>query len=56
MDFTTPTFAKEPLLYDMLCGYDNNQIVNIPDMTGDGYFTIEDLSSFLDYFYSDDAK
>ncbi|WP_370784735.1 RHS repeat-associated core domain-containing protein [Ruminococcus callidus] len=43
------------LLYDMLCGYDNNQIVNIPDMTGDGYFTIEDLSSFLDYLYSDDA-
>ena len=39
----------------MLCGYDNNQIVNIPDMTGDGYFTIEDLSSFLDYLYSDDA-
>ena len=43
------------LLYDMLFGYDNNQIVNIPDMTGDGYFTIEDLSSFLDYLYSDDA-
>lgn len=36
------------LLYDMICEYERNQIVNIPDMTGDGYFTIEDLSSFFD--------
>lgn len=43
------------LLYNYIYNDENNEIVNVPDLTGDGYFDENDLDIFGDLIYSDDA-